>query len=107
VIKSTGIAGLIPSLNLESRVVALAERVAEKILKRLPADSSNDDSPLLLTVEQGARKLGRTVPAIEHLIRENKLPVVRLDRRVFIDYRDILSLIERCKVQPDGGHDGA
>ena len=82
-------------------VEAVAERVAEKILRRLPANSPNADDPLLLTIEQTACKLGRTVPAVEHLIRENKLPVVRIDRRVFIDYRDILSLIDRHKIQAD------
>ena len=58
------------------------------------------NDPLLLTREQAARKLGRTVPALEHLIHEGKLPVVRIDCRVFIDVRDILRLIDQSK-KPD------
>jgi hypothetical protein len=95
---------MITSLDLNELVEAVAERVAEKILRRIPVNSQTDD-PLLLTIEQSARKLGRTAPAVEHLVRENKIPVVRIDRRVFIDHRDILSLIERHKVH-DRGHDG-
>ena len=92
---------MIPSLDLDAMVEAVAERVAEKILKRFPSNSASVGDPLLLTTEQTAQKLGRTVPAVEHLIRENKLPVVRIDRRVFIDYRDILSLIDRHKMRAD------
>ena len=92
---------MIPTLDLDAMVEAVAERVAEKILKRFPSNSASVDDPLLLTTEQTAQKLGRTVPAVEHLIRENKLPVVRIDRRVFIDYRDILSLIDRHKMRAD------
>jgi excisionase family DNA binding protein len=94
-------AGMMPSFDLEALVEAVAERVTEKILDRFPANSIKVDDPLLLTVEQAARKLGRTVPAVEHLIREGRLPVVRFDRRVFIDTRDILSLIERHKMAAD------
>jgi hypothetical protein len=73
--------GVIPSLDVDAMVEAVAERAAEKALKRFPSNSASADDPLLLTIDQTARKLGRTVPAVEHLIRENKLPVVRIDRR--------------------------
>jgi len=79
-------------------IESVADRVVEKISNRLPQQTHALDEPLLLTIEQAARKLGRTAPAVEHLIRENKLPVVRIDRRVFIDYRDILSLVAQCKM---------
>jgi Helix-turn-helix domain len=78
-------------------IESVAQRVVEKLSNRLPQQSHALDEPLLLTVEQAARKLGRTAPAVEHLIRESKLPVVRIDRRVFIDYRDILSLVAQHK----------
>jgi excisionase family DNA binding protein len=74
---------------------ALADRVATKVLERLP--SQNTARPLLLTVEQAALRLGRTVPAVQHLIRERRLPVVRFDRRVMLDERDILALIDASK----------
>jgi hypothetical protein len=95
-----------PLLDLDALIDDVAERVAEKILRRIPKNSAQSDEPLLLTIEQSARKLGRTVPAVEHLIREGKISVVRIDRRVFIDYRDILSLIEQHKVSGAWGHDG-
>ena len=87
----------LPSIDLDAVVAAVAERVAAKVLEHLAASSAVADGPLLLTIEQAAQKLGRTAPAIEHFVRENKLPVVRIDRRVFIDHRDILSLIEQHK----------
>ena len=90
----------IPPIQLDALVEAIAERVALKVIERLTASSpTTADDPLLLTIEQAARKLGRTVPAAEHLIRENKFPVVRIDRRVFVDYRDILCLIEQHKTK--------
>lgn len=87
---------ILPELDLGALVEAFAERVSQRILERLPRASDGND-PLLLTREQAARKLGRTVPAIEHLINEGKLPVVRIDRRVFIDMRDIIRLIDQHK----------
>jgi len=93
---------MIAPLDLNALVEAIAERVAVKVLSQLPAKPPMVDEPLLLTIEQAARKLGRTVPAIEHLIREGKLPVVRIDRRVSIDWRDILSLVECHKVAREG-----
>lgn len=90
----------LPGLDLSGIVNAIAERVAEK-LRGNPTTSTPADEPLLLTVEQTALKLGRTVPAVEHLIRKNKLRVVRIDRRISIDYRDILALIEQHKKPAD------
>lgn len=87
----------LPALDLDAIVEYVAERVAEKILARLPQQSQSPGDPLLLSIEQAARKLGRTVLAMEHLIREDRLPVVRIDRRIFLDYRDILKLINDHK----------
>ena len=89
---------VLPPLDFDAIVESIADRVAEKILARLPQESLQADDPLLLSIEQAASKLGRTAPAIEHLIREHRLPVVRLDRRVFVDYRDILKLIDKHKI---------
>ena len=90
----------LPGLDLAGIVNAIVERVVEK-LRGNPATSTTVDEPLLLTVEQTAFKLGRTVPAVEHLIRKTKLRVVRIDRRISIDYRDILALIEQHKRPAD------
>ena len=83
--------------DLEPLIDALADRVAIKVLERLPATTPACDGPLLLTVAQAAVRLGRTVPAVQHLIRERRLPVVRFDRRVNVDERDILALINASK----------
>jgi hypothetical protein len=82
--------------DLDLLIDALADRVATKILERLPTPPAGD-GPLLLTVGQAAIKLGRTVPAVEHLIRERRLPVVRFDRRVMLDMRDIEALVNDSK----------
>jgi len=88
----------LPALDLDAIVETIADRVAEKILARLPQHSPSADDPLLLSIEQTARKLRRTVPAMEHLIRQHRLPIVRIDRRIFLDYRDILKLIDDHKI---------
>ena len=88
----------LPPLDLDVIVDSIADRVAEKILARLPQHSPSADDPLLLSIEQAANKLGRTVPAMEHLIRQHRLPIVRIDRRIFLDYRDILKLIDDHKI---------
>ena len=90
---------LLPLVDLDALAEIIAERVVAKTLERSPGRPLAADDPLLLTIEGAARKLGRTTPATEHLIREKKLPVVRIDRRIYIDYRDILLLIERHKTE--------
>jgi excisionase family DNA binding protein len=51
----------------------------------------------LLSVEEAGEYLGRSAWAVRHLIRSGSIPEVRLDRRVFIDIRDLDALIERNK----------
>jgi hypothetical protein len=87
---------ILPALDLAELIEALAQRVSQRILERLPRATDAND-PLLLTREQVAKKLGRTVPAVEHLIHEGKLPVVKFDRRTFVDVRDLLRMIDQSK----------
>jgi len=82
--------------DFDPLIDAIADRVAIKVLERLPTPPAGDGA-LLLTVGQAAIKLGRTVPAVEHLIRERRLPVVRFDRRVMLDVRDIVALVNTSK----------
>jgi excisionase family DNA binding protein len=93
--------GMISSFNFEPLLDALADRITAKLLKSSPRRDVGPDDPLLLTVEQAARKLGRSVSAVEHLIRKKKLTAVKIDRRVSVDYRDILTLIDRHKIDSD------
>lgn len=89
----------LPLVDFDAFAEIIAERVVAKTLALSPGRPPTADDPLLLTVEEAAHKLGRTIPATEHLIREKKVPAVRFDRRVYIDYRDILLLIERHKTE--------
>ena len=63
-------------------------------------DSPGEDSlirPRLLTVEEAATYLGRTKGSVQHLVADGGLPVVRSDRRVFLDIQDLDRWIERNK----------
>jgi hypothetical protein len=86
----------LPGIDLTEIIDAVADRLSVKLQGAAPI-GGNKDEPLLLTIEQAARKLGRTVSATEHMIRSEKLKAVRIDSRVQIDYRDILALIDRSK----------
>jgi hypothetical protein len=48
-------------------------------------------------VNETAIFLGRTPKAIRQLIAKKELPVVRRDRRIHIDIRDLERWIERSK----------
>jgi excisionase family DNA binding protein len=54
-------------------------------------------SPRLLTFEQAVAYLGRTNDAVQHMVSANKIPVVRADRRVLLDVRDLDHWIEDNK----------
>ena len=85
-------------LTLDALIDALAERVAAKVRADLGADGLSTVRPRLLTVEQAANYLGRSKEAVEHMIASAKIPTVRIDRRVFIDVRDLDRLIDESKV---------
>ena len=81
----------------------LLDSLAEKVVGRLRAELDRTETtatvrPRLLTVYQAATYLGRTKTSIQHLISERAIPVVRHDRRVFLDVRDLDNWIESAKV---------
>jgi excisionase family DNA binding protein len=83
--------------DIDGLIDVFAERVAAK-LRDQPADPGGGAmKPRLLTVEQAAVYLGRTKEAVEHMIAGGKLPVVRADRRVFLDVRDLDRWIDANK----------
>lgn len=85
-------------LTLDVVIDALGERVAAKVLAGLAQRGTTAAvNPRLLTVEQAAVYVGRTTEAMQHLIAEGKLPVVRADRRVFLDLKDLDQWIEQNK----------
>jgi hypothetical protein len=75
----------------------LANRVADLVVSRLRGNGNLPIGPRLLTVEQGAEYYGRTKAAMDHLIAAGIVPVVRIDRRVMIDIRDLDKLIDNQK----------
>ena len=89
----------VPRFTLETLLDALAERVATKVRAELGAGGvSATVAPRLLRVEQAASYLGRSKEAVEHMVASAKIPTVRIDRRVFIDVRDLDRLIDDSKV---------
>ena len=55
----------------------------------------------LYSVEDAAKYLGRSVYAVREIYYAGKLPVVRIDGRVFIDVQDMDLLIKNSKVTYD------
>ena len=81
---------------------ALLDALAERITARMRAETEQRGSvstvrPRLLTVEQASTYLGRTKTSLQHLISDGAIPVVRHDRRVFLDVRDLDSWIDSAK----------
>ena len=83
-------------LNLEAIFDAIADRVAER-LRGNDANDTHTIRPRLLSIDQAAQYLGRTRDSVEHLIAADKIPAVRIDRRVFVDVIDLDKLIEASK----------
>lgn len=83
-------------------IEALLDALADKIAARVNSQSEQSGSisavrPRLLTVEEAATYLGRTKSSIQHLISDGAIPIVRHDRRVFLDVRDLDNWIESAK----------
>ncbi len=87
------------AFNFDVVIDALADRLAGK----LRTGGSRGEGgpairPRLLTVEQAATYLGRTKASVQHLISDGAIPVVRHDRRVFLDVRDLDRWIDSAKM---------
>jgi excisionase family DNA binding protein len=82
--------------NFDTLLDALADRVATRVREQL-AGHGAAIKPRLFTAEQAAVYLGRTKEAVEHMIAGGKLPVVRPDRRVFLDVQDLDRWIDANK----------
>lgn len=75
----------------ESLAVEIAERVA-KILE------PKQGSKRLMSLETAADYIDRTPEALRAMIAAGKVPVVRADRRMQLDVRDLDAWIERNKI---------
>jgi excisionase family DNA binding protein len=76
---------------------ALAEELSGVLKEEFQRLRSQTVLPALLTVKEAAVYLGRSEQAIQHLILQKILPVVRLGRRVHLDRRDLDAFIEKHK----------
>lgn len=80
--------------TIEGLIGALAKRVAAEVRAELAGDSTTIVKPRLLTVDRAAVYMGRTEEAMQHMVASGKIQTVRIDRRVFIDVRDLERLIQ-------------
>lgn len=53
----------------------------------------------LYDLKEAGEYLGRTPRAVYDMIRDGKLPEVRIDSKVQVDVKDMDEIIERAKVQ--------
>lgn len=86
--------------TLNTIVNAIAEQVAERVKSEISShleQTVNRVQPALLNVKEAAVYLGRSEQAVQHLIFEKQLPVVRVGRRVHLDRRDLDCWIEKNK----------
>ena len=90
-------------MDLSALLDLLAENLAAR-LQRIPVTQTQPGAPVvtprLLTVEQAASYLGRTKASVQHMVSSGRLPVVKADRRVFLDVRDLDFWINQNKQEP-------
>ncbi len=85
--------------DIDGLLEALAEKVAARLRAGMERNGSGTEiRPRLLTVDQAATYLGRSKASVQHLISDQAIPVVRHDRRVFLDVRDLDGWIDAAKV---------
>ena len=74
------------------------DAIAGAVAGKLRASAENGKiAPRLLSVEQCSEYLSRSAHSIRHLIKAGKLPVVKIDGRIFLDIRDLDRAIENSK----------
>lgn len=78
-------------------ISAIADEVSKRIAPEIAKMSPVVIQPALLDVKQAAVYLGRSEQAIQHLIFNKELPVVRVGRRVHLHRVDLDKWIERNK----------
>jgi excisionase family DNA binding protein len=81
------------TIDLETLLNTLAERVAERLRTTPPLH----DRQRLMSVAQAAKYLARSKQSVHRLTASGALPVVRADRRVFLDREDLDQFISRNK----------
>ena len=82
---------------LEALARTLAAEIAEMLKPEIARLAAPSIQPALLTVKEAAIYLGRSEQAVQHLIFQRELPVVRVGRRVHLHKRDLDAWIEKNK----------
>jgi hypothetical protein len=77
---------------LDEDLERLAERVVEKLDER-----RKPVTPRLMDLETCGKYLGRSLSAIQHLVKKGLLPVTKLDGKLQIDRVVLDKLIEKNK----------
>ena len=74
-------------------------RVIARIITAVVNELRDDPvvTPRLFTVKNAATYLGRSTRAVQSLIHNGVLTVVRIDRRTFLDRNDLDNLIDGSK----------
>ena len=84
--------------NFDDFIRAVVKEAVAETVSQLTRDGAS--APVkrrLYTVDESAVYMGRTLEAMQHMIGAGKIPTVRIDRRVFIDVRDLDRMIDQGK----------
>lgn len=76
---------------------ALADAIADRVADRM-RDQNSTSQRRLLTVRQAAEYIGRTEPAVRHLVAEGKIRAHKVDRRISIDVRELDRWVDDNKI---------
>ena len=74
---------------------ALIEAIAAAVALKL--ERMNGASQHLMEIEDAARYMGMTVPALRQKAAAGEIPVVRLDNKLRFDRRELDRLIDQAK----------
>jgi hypothetical protein len=88
---------ILPGFDFDALLEALAAKVADRLRRELTPTAGASVRPRLLTAEQAGVYLGRTKASVQHMIASGRVPVVRADRRTFLDVRDLDTWVEQNK----------
>jgi len=83
--------------GLDVLAKALATELAAVLRPEIARLAKPVVQPALLTVKEAAVYLGRSEQALQHLIFQRQVPVVRCGRRVHLDRKDLDAFIEMNK----------
>lgn len=86
----------------DALIEVLAQTIAEQVTAKVNVALSDmrdrpHVQPVLLSVKDAGIYIGRSEQAVQHLVFQRELPVVRVGRRVHLDRRDLDAWIEKNK----------